>query len=65
MTPTKYTLELDNGYFKLKAHFIETLKPSIIECVQNITGKSLTGLRKTGQKQAKRFGVEFVDLTAN
>jgi hypothetical protein len=54
VTPTRITLrgispDTQKGYF-------------VTDTVRNITGKSIDGLRKQGQKLAKANGVPFVEI---
>lgn len=37
---------------------------AIIDSTPIASGKSLPGFRKQGEKYAKRFGIQFTDLTA-
>ncbi|HMF88291.1 MAG TPA: hypothetical protein VK575_09440 [Gemmatimonadaceae bacterium] len=64
MTPIRYELTSSEGRVILRLYATGTLKGyTDISNVKLVTGKSIAGLQKTGQKLAKRNGVPFVDRT--
>jgi hypothetical protein len=66
LTPTKIVLEKTSTHILLKVFAPETLKGyTVIDSAPFKTGKSLPSFRKHGARYAKRFGISFVDATAN
>ena len=64
MTPTKIVLEKTATHYQLKVFAPQTAKGYFVkESVQIVTGKSLDGLRKEGIKYAKRFGIQFSEVS--
>lgn len=62
--PESYALEINNGFIQLKLYGQNLLKGyTVVESVPYNTGKSLAGLRKSGEQKAKRFKVPFYDRT--
>jgi hypothetical protein len=65
MTPTKIVLERTPTHIQLRVFAPETQKGStVIESVPFKTGQSLPTLRRHGADYAKRFSIQFTDLTA-
>jgi len=65
VTPTKYSLFIENGTIYLRGYAKETAKGYFnVSAVKNVTGKSLVGLRKEGPRLAKHFNVVFEDRTS-
>lgn len=62
MTPTKYVLGIREGFIELRV-FGDGVpdKGSVVEGCVLRTGKSIPGIRKHGQRMARRWKVPFID----
>jgi hypothetical protein len=62
--PTKYELLVESGVLYLRGHAPDTEKGWFnVEAVRRANGSALAGLRRQGEKLARRNGVPFIDRT--